>query len=98
MLGPVMTGDFERVAEEIRAGLGYMRATAKRDREMIARSFDLLFKAEQLLRMPVPKVWHPVPPRSVAAALVNAQRSATPPFSRLDCRNRISRISAGEVK
>ncbi|GGI23114.1 hypothetical protein [Bradyrhizobium guangdongense] len=41
------------------------RHQAKEDmtRELLRRSWDALSRSEELLRLPVPVVWHPEPPK-----------------------------------
>jgi len=47
-----MNAGFEWVVQQIGARLDHIRASAEREKEMIARSHLLLAKAEELLAMP----------------------------------------------
>ena len=57
--GIVVFGGIEWCVQDIRAKLDRLHAIAEREAEMIGRSYELLAKSEELLRMPIPTIWRP---------------------------------------
>ena len=55
--------DAEWVASDLAAKIERMRAAHALIREMLNRSYEQLAKSEELLKLGVPTVWHPEPPK-----------------------------------
>jgi len=61
------TDDAEWIASYLAAEIERMRAAHALIREMLNRSYEQLAKSEELLKLGVPRVWHPEPPKGCPA-------------------------------